>query len=107
MVRSFRRYLHRFLVDLRGGSSNGVDAVIPMDKKLEIIRVFLRNPEGISRADLAAELQITAQWASNSVKFLRENRLIKTKHGRSGCYRATPKFVRIQHRLLAEKILVL
>lgn len=96
-----------FLSDLRGEATTSVDTPIPMDKKLEIIRSFLRNPEGISRVDLAAELQVTAQWASNLVKFLRENKLIKTKHGRGGCYRATPKFVRIQHRLIAEKILIL
>jgi hypothetical protein len=59
-----------------------------------VLRAFVTHGGQISRSDLAGELGKSPEWTSKIVRVLKANKLIRVSKGRSGGYRATPKFTR-------------
>ena len=59
-----------------------------------LLRAFVTHAGQVSRQDLAGELGKSPEWTSKVVRVLKAEKLIRSTKGRSGGYRATPKFTR-------------
>ena len=59
-----------------------------------LLRAFVTHGGQVGRQDLAGELGKTPDWTSKIVRVLKAEKLIRSTKGRSGGYRATPKFTR-------------
>ena len=67
-----------------------------------LLRAFVTHNGQIGRQDLAGELGKSAEWTSKVVRVLKVNKMIRVNKGRSGGYRATPRFTRFLKMAIAK-----
>lgn len=73
------------------------------DKAEQLLRIFVTHRQGISRSDLAGELDVTQQWTSKLTATLRKHKLIRVRRGKRGGYIPTPKFIKVLKRLVKDR----
>lgn len=78
---------------LRGFKIEG-STPLTEDDLQTLLRAFMTHHEGLNRQDLAGELGKSPAWTSKIVGVLRAEKLIRVNKGKTGGYRATPRFTK-------------
>ena len=68
-----------------------------------LLRTFVTHSGQVSRQDLAGELGKSVEWTSKVVRVLKVNKMIRVSKGRSGGYRATPRFTKFLKLAISKK----